>query len=271
MTNPETPHAVSEDTLVRIAPRALALLSGLSRNPAARMLLAPYGYTDEEHQLGWSLLNATGGAPSAFVKSAPSAASVNGAIAELGAWGVRMFTVADASLAHAHRPQHAFLFQGGLEAKQGADAVVAVGTFLARLDGLERDPARASTRADDRAALGRLANRGLTEEERARAQRLVDAVQEGAALPDASTTAATAADAARLALYAWFDEWSKIARVAITRRDLLIRLGLASPRKAARAAAPKPTPDAKPADAKPAAPTRPSLLPARPSAAPSPN
>jgi hypothetical protein len=31
-----------------------------------------------------------------------------------------------------------------------------------------------------------------------------------------------------VALRAWYEEWSEIARVAVTRRDQLIRLGLAS-------------------------------------------
>ena len=260
---------VSTDTLAKAPKRALAFLSGVSRNPAARQCLAQFGYTDETHQEGWSLLNATGGGQAAIVGDAQSPGAVASALAELGAWSVRMFTVADASLRHAHPAQHAYIFQGGLTAQPGNDAVVAVGTFLRRLDGLERDAEREPSRAADWAALDRLHARGLGEEERARVQRLVDTVHQGVAAPEGPSKAAASANAARLTLYYWFDEWSQIARIAIARRDLLIRLGLASPRKAAKPEAAKPG-AAKPAREEPAAPVR-TVPPARPSIAPSPN
>lgn len=252
---------VTAETLAKTPKRALAFLSGVSRNPEARRALAAYGYTDAVHQEGWELLGATGGGRPIPVAGAPSPANVAEAITELGGWAVRMFKVTEASLRHAHTAQHAYVFSGGLKAQQGSGAVVAVGTFLLRLDGLERDPERAETRDDDRAALERLGARGLTEEERARVQRLVDTVQQGTTLPAEAPKAAVAADTARATLYRWFDEWSEIAHVAITRRDLLIRLGLASPRKPVKAGA---------QPAQPATPVR-TVPPSRPSAAPAPN
>jgi len=256
---------ITPETLAKTPKRALGFLSGVSRNLEVRRALAAYGYTDAVHQEGWELLGATGGSRPIALAGAPSPTNVTDAITELGGWSVRNFKVTDASLRHAHTAQHAYVFSGELKAQQGGGAVVAVGTFLLRLDGLERDPERAATRDDDRAALERLGARGLTEEERARVQRLVDTVQQGTTVPAETPRAAVAADTARAALYRWFDEWSEIAHVAITRRDLLIRLGLASPRKPVKAGAAQPAQPAQPATPERAGP------PGRPSAAPAPN
>ncbi len=73
----------------------------------------------------------------------------------LTTWGTRYFTLADASLRHAFPAQHAYLFQGGLKMQQGNGGVLAVSTFLDRLDGLVADPARKDTRGEDEGCRGR--------------------------------------------------------------------------------------------------------------------
>jgi len=257
---------VSSDVLNKAPGRALNFLSGISRNLIIRQLLEGYGYTDAVHEQGWALLNATGGrAKLPALAPTTSPADVPGALVELTTWGTRYFTLADASLRHAFPAQHAYLFQGGLKMQQGNGGVLAVSTFLDRLDGLVADPARKDTRGEDEAALLRLEARSITATARARAGELIATIQAGAQTPVAPEAPQAAFDhsAAKVALYKWFDEWSSIARVAVTRRDLLIRIGLASPRSRK---APKEA--AKPAA--PVAPTR-SVPPGRPSAAPAPN
>jgi len=258
---------VSSDVLNKAPGRALNFLSGISRNPIIRQHLEGYGYTDAVHEQGWMLLNATGGRARPLGQvTAASPVDVPGAQAELGAWGTRYFAVANASLRHTFPAQHAYLFQGDLKMQQGNGGVLAVSTFLDRLDGLVADPTREDTRGEDEAALLRLEARSITAPVRARAAELIATIQAGAQTPAAPEAPRAAFDhsAAKVALYKWFDEWSSIAHVAITRRDLLIRVGLASPRsrKVSKEAAKPEAPDAAPARAVP---------PGRPSAAPAPN
>jgi len=84
------------------------------------------------------------------------------------------------------------------------------------------------------AAIALLAERGINAAERQRLRNLI-AVAESApdlSLPDAETVAKSEATNLRnlMALRAWYEEWSGIARVVIKRRDYLIRMGLAKRR-----------------------------------------
>jgi hypothetical protein len=236
---------ISIDVLNKCPGRALTFLSGISRNAEIRALLIPYGYTDAVHEEGWRLLNKTGGRArptSPVATEAP--VDVAGAEGELGVWATRTFSLASASLRHNFPAQHDYLFEGDLKPQQGKGAVLSVSTFLTRLDGLASDPARAASRDEDRAALDRLDERSVTPSERTRAASLIAVIEAGAVMvaPPEAPKAARDHEAAKVALYQWFDEWSDIAHVAITRRDLLIRIGLASPRsrKAAKADAKEP-------------------------------
>ena len=126
-----------------------------------------------------------------------------------------------------------FLF-GNLSPKQGPEAVVGVSTLLGRLDALENAPERKATRKADQAALATLASRGYPAGERARLRGLVAAAQ-------TLVVEAPISDAEREAtlqkLYAWFNEWSTIARMVLVRRDHQIAVGIAKRRKAKKGAA----------------------------------
>lgn len=258
--------SVGDDALDKAPRRALDFLSGVSRNAQIREVLASYGYTDDVHQEGWSLLGNTGGQSRPAQGPAAASVDVADAVAQLAAWNTRTFALADCGLRHTFPAQHAFLFEGELSAQSGNGAVLAASTFLQRLDALADDPEREATRDDDHAALARLDARSVTPAERARGAMLVATIQAGASKPEPTAPPRAAADhrAAKLAVYKWVDEWSSVARIAISRRDLLIRIGLASPRprkvtkEAAKPATP-PTPPTPPARTVP---------PARPSAAP---
>jgi len=269
---------ISIDVLDKCPGRAITFISGISRNADIRALLIPYGYTDAVHEEGWRLLNKTGGrARRVGPVAMEPPVDVASAEGELGAWGTRMFSVASASLRHNFPAQHGYLFEGDLKPQQGKGAVLSVSTFLTRLDGLASDPARADRRDEDGAALDRLEERSVTPSERTRAAALIAVVEAGAVVvaPPEAPKVARDHEAAKAALYQWFDEWSDIAHVAITRRDLLIRIGLASPRsrKAAKADAKEPAKSAAKVDAKEEpkviAPVR-TVPPGRPSAMPMP-
>ncbi len=117
-----------------------------------------------------------------------------------------------------------------LEASTGIDAALGILTFLDRLDALESSAARKSTKKEDHAALAALASRGIGEPERKHLRALLKTAQTAGAVPKADPNAAASLkkhDAALADLANFYDEWSDIARVVITRRDYLILLGLA--------------------------------------------
>lgn len=230
----------SDTVLEEIPARGLKLLGAISHNPYIRATLARRGYTDATHEHGWSLVLKAAGyrKPVAESLERPEAAA---AIAELDAWDEPNFRVARAALV-LHPEQRDFLFQD-LEAQSGAAAIASVTTFLDRLDELESGKDRKTTRKADQAALDKLAERGIPKEERGRLRKLL-AVATGS--PDPASLAPKAAAAAekqaiaaaeqreaRIALWAFWTEWSEVAKADIKRRDHLIQMGLAK-RKAGK-------------------------------------
>jgi hypothetical protein len=127
--------------------------------------------------------------------------------------------------------QHRFLFNK-LAPATGAKAVVGMKTFLSRVAKLASGVATKNAAAD-RLADKLLIERGLTA---VRRKELAGWVKTAMSLSsdtgaDEHETAEAAREAARskalMALRAWFEEWSEITRNVVTRRDYLIRRGLA--------------------------------------------
>ena len=216
---------VGAETLDATPVRLMLLLRGIGTLKAVRETLRGCGYTAKEHARGWQLLHACSG----FVEGTETEdTAVAETIAEIDAWDEPTYSIADASLKHRHPAQHAFVFQD-LKASRGVAAVVGVHAFLARLDALEASPDRAATRAADHAALATLSERGITADERARVWKLVrkaEALTEDASSDAKQLSAAEQTSRLREARV-FFEEWAQITRTLITRRDLLIRLGLA--------------------------------------------
>lgn len=115
-------------------------------------------------------------------------------------------------------------------------AVANVRIILDRVTALREgtDPDRGGTREADRAAAAVLAQRNIVSAESGRRLRgLVETATAAAPLPvDLPTERTDEYQAAARALIAWLGDWRETARAVVTRRDYLIRLGLASPRKA---------------------------------------
>jgi hypothetical protein len=230
-------------TLDQTPMRLMTLLRGIGTIKVVREQLRPLGYTAAEHQRGWELLHRSSG----YVAGEDADdTNVADTIAEIDAWDEPTFTVAEAALRHRHPAQHAYVFRD-LKASRGVAAVVGAHTFLSRLDALESAPERAATRAGDHAALATLAARGITPAERQRVWQMVreaEALTEDAPGDDRAVSAAEQQTRLREAR-AFYEEWSTIARTVVTRRDLLIRLGLAQRKAAASDDAKNP---AEPAD-----------------------
>lgn len=230
MVNP----TYSRQTLEESPLRVLQFLAGVGTSPLIRAALAKVGYSDREHQEGWSLLHGATGFHAVAAES-PGDRSVDEAIVELDAWDEPNFRIARAALSRRHPEQAEFVF-AGLQAAAGPAAVLSVHTFLDRIDALAgilagRDHTAKAQKQADAAAVKTLASRGITEDERARLRQLLTLAEGGQpAAPRPQRDDGAARRESLAALRAWFDEWSETARVVIKRRDHLIRLGLAKRR-----------------------------------------
>ena len=122
-----------------------------------------------------------------------------------------------------------------------------VSLFLDRLASLANDPERKATRKADHAVLETVKERGVSD---ADLKRLRAAVKEAQTTPAPEVIAAAAPDGrleALRALRAWYIDWAETARVVLTRRDHLIRVGLATRKRSQpptpiRVAAAEPSP-----------------------------
>src|SRR5262249_44765520 len=148
-------------------------------------------------------------------------------------WDEPNFACIEAVLERHYPEVAAYLFEN-LSASQGNGAVVGVRTLLDRIGALVTGVGR--TKANhkrDVAAVALLAERGYPKEELDRLRALVTIAQTVVIVPPVS-------DGERIALlregYAWITDWAATARTVITRRDQLVRLGLAKRRKSSQKA-----------------------------------
>ncbi|HEU4408252.1 MAG TPA: hypothetical protein VFS43_23520 [Polyangiaceae bacterium] len=237
---------VSYEVLEAAPVRTFRFLRAVAQRTEIRSVLEAHGYTPEVHDHGWQLLDKVSkGRPSKPVAS--NDAVVRKAIAELDAWDERGFRIGHAALAHLHPEQDAFVFEG-LEPAAGPEAVLTVSTLLDRLDALESAPEREGTREADHAALETLEKRGITRAERRRLRELVRVARTAVSTQGVGDSPSQEQHKSDLiALHAWFEDWSEMARALIRRRDLLVLLGLARRKRAPKqggAEAPPATPPA---------------------------
>jgi hypothetical protein len=222
---------VSRDTLERTPGRLLDLLRAIGTRPAIFAALQERGYSQAEHQRGWSLIHAaTGFEPTTDAQEID--ADVTAATDELDEADEDIHAVVDASLRHRVPAAHAALL-GGITPGTGAESVLYIGTLLYRIRALEEGTLPDVEPADAAAALDVLAKRGLHAQERARLAKLVERAQAPASTSHLDPERAVKLDAALRAARAFFEEWSEIARIAVKRRDHLILMGLAN-RRASR-------------------------------------
>ena len=216
----------SRQTLEEVPGRAFIFVIAVAETPAISAALTTKGYSEQEHQYAWARLTRL-----AVVTPTPSTTTldrpVRDAVVELDNWDEPNFACIKATLTRLHPEQAKFVFND-LEPKQGREAVLSVSTLLDRLDALESSPDRQGTRAADLAALETLATRGYTKAERDRLRALVNLAQRVVLTPPPSTDER---EQILRDLHAWLTDWATAARTVITRRDYLIRLGLAKRRK----------------------------------------
>jgi hypothetical protein len=215
------------DSVLADAPgRVLKFLSGAGRSKRIRAILAARGFGSEDIAEGWSYLHEYSGYQKDDIDVLDT--DVDSAIRELDQWDEPNFEIIRVTLERRFPEQAAYVFNN-LRASTGAGAVLSVSILLDRLDDLESSPAREPTRKTDHAALEVLEKKGYGREERKRLRGL----GKKASSPKAVAPAPEVADdgkATLLKLHGWWAEHGTTARVAITRRDDLITLGLAKRR-----------------------------------------
>jgi hypothetical protein len=197
------------------AQRVLKLLYGL-RDRRVAEALALYGFTEADRDQGWVLLQSL-----AQGKLLAHASTMNPKLYEqLDDWENRWYPIASASLKARFPKAHAWLFLN-LQQTSGLETVISVGTLVERIEKL------ADAAGDEGPkAKALLEQRGLNAATLNEAKALLAKVKVTAE-PNALATAVTPEQQAQseAALWAWYLEWSEIARVVIRDKRLLRELG----------------------------------------------
>jgi hypothetical protein len=212
----------SRQTLDLAPGRCITFVIAVAKYPAIAATLAEKGYDQQETDFVWTRLSILGSLPVSGQKAGKAEAEVQAAVRELDAWDEKNFAAIKAILARTYPAFNDVIFRD-LEPKEGPEAVDSVATLLNRLDQLGTSPDQ-----DAPAVLKLLAKRGYPDTERKRLRDLVDLSKKFA--PKAPLD-----DKARVQilteLHGWISDWSTTAHNVITRRQHLIALGIASPRK----------------------------------------
>jgi hypothetical protein len=206
-------------TIGQKSERVLRFLRGL-RKPRVARAVAAYGFTQEDWDEGWRLLeNAAGGW---LTRERPLKVADPTVIGQLDAWENRWFPVAAATLRR-RKPAMAEKVFRNLSQTSGVAVTVSVSTFIQRVRQLETDG------PDGQEALAILRVRGLTDDVLEHADTLLKSFGDVKLMltdivPDPEEESERLKQAQH-ALWAWYLEWSTITRNSVKDRNLLRGLG----------------------------------------------
>ena len=222
--------------------KVLKFLQGIGGTLSIRLALREHGYSRPVQDTFASLLQqAVGLGPAVGESMSEGDKLAKDATEKVEVWVARAFQVSHAALRYEHPEVHAHVFQGELQASRGFGALVVASLFLDRLDEIQTSPDRKATRKADHAALAKLTERGFGEEERERIRKLVQVAHSAIDSDGLGTVDQESATKALYKLRVMYLEWAEIAKVAITSRRELLRLGLVRRRKSSkRGAVPDP-------------------------------
>ena len=230
MVNPQ-PAPLDITVIERDIKRGTRYFHGVTTVPAIANVLAGRGYTDAEHQQGLGYLAKMLGFRSPSPVMVPTSSIY--ARGKLDEWDGPNIAIARAALTHRF-PDQATYVVGDLTNQAGYEAVLNVITFLERVTALRdgTDPNRAGTRDADKAAVALLGQRNVfTPTIEAELRGLVaEATATAPQSPQVEVIGIDDYNQATLAFHEWLADWRETARAVITRRDYLIRLGLAQRR-----------------------------------------
>jgi hypothetical protein len=211
-------------TIGQKAERVIKFLLAL-RNPRIAAVLGQHGFKQEDLDEGWDLLRKiTRTRLDVLVEDAPIDPD---ALRALDDWENKWFAIAQATLKRRALKVHDWLFRN-LSQTEGVAVIVSVGTFVERWEQLEKAEKDGGLGSAGKEAKKILDSRGLTKETIHAAKALLKKLgQVDGPLPDLEKSAAEEGtfEGAEKALWAWYIEWSKIARTAIKQRPLLRQLG----------------------------------------------
>lgn len=208
------------------AGRVLRFFLGL-RDRRVVAQLARHGFTRDDLAEGWKLLQAvTGSKLDAFSDTEKDPAALNA----LDEWENKWFPIAEATLTRRYPEVREWMFRN-LAQTEGPPVIVSVATFLQRLDLLSKPKKDGGCGPTGAAARKLLETRGIDAHAIHEAEALLDRLQTTAS-PDEALEAyeaevddSAAYAEAETALWAWYLEWSTIARRVIKTRSLLRKLG----------------------------------------------
>jgi hypothetical protein len=201
------------------AARTLRLLLG-STHPGIRPAMQAYGYAQKDEDEGWGLLRGVGYQAGSVAQ--PPAADTK-KLHEIDVWENRWFPVVQATLSRRF-PAVASRFFLNLSQMSGPEVVISVQLFLDRYDELA-DETKYGPEGSKAKEL--LTERGLTPGvvNEVRALMLGLRGEQQPQTPASIEQAKADAAKAEEALWAWYLEWSQVARVAVKSRAMLHLLG----------------------------------------------
>lgn len=211
---------MSKLTIGQKAARSLQFLLGV-RNRRIAASLKQHGFGERDLAAGWTLLSTL--TTGRLNVTAPPSADPRLVVA-LDGWENKWFPITSAALTSNHPAAHEHVFRN-LAQTSGSEVVISVSTFLERIASLPNAKDEGGLGREGRAARDLLTKRGLTDAVIAEATALIDRIgtiepeDSGAYIPSDED------EEAERKLWAWYLEWSRIARVAITDRRLLRQLG----------------------------------------------
>jgi hypothetical protein len=211
-------------TIGQKAERVIKFLIAL-RNPRIVAVLSQYHFTQADLDEGWDLLRKI---TRTRLDVVPEGAPIDpDALRVLDEWENKWFAIAQATLKRRAPKVYDWVFRN-LAQTEGLAVIVSVGTFVERWEQLDKAEKDGGLGAEGKEAKKLLDTRGLTKEMIGEAKALLKKLgQVDGPLPDLEKTAADdeAFEEAEKALWAWYLEWSKIARTTIKQRALLRQLG----------------------------------------------
>lgn len=204
-------------TNLQKAERILTFLMGM-RNLKALEPMALHGLGPADIEEGWRLLRGMASYPFEQTKQ-KGPVSVD-YVAAVDAWENHWFGIIDASLTRTFPEVREQVFLG-LRQTSGRAVLLSVSLLVQRIQSL-RAP-RASKR--EREAFALLQRRGLDDAELAEVGALLEAAAQVSADAPKKPTPRAGPPAGEAAAWAWYLEWSAIARRAIADRRMLRELG----------------------------------------------
>ena len=200
--------------------RTIRFLLGL-RNPRIATALTGYGFKHEDMEEGWNLINALGKGKLAVLPNGPRDMET---LLKLDAWENQWFPIAQAALDRRFPAVSARFFLN-LTQTEGPEVAITVRTFVDRYDELAAGADKFG--AEGLKAQELLAQRGVTAAVVAEAKEMLTRLTHVAEPAESISVEEqeAALEAAEDAMWAWYIEWSKIARIAVKQRPLLRQLG----------------------------------------------